>query len=168
MSVAVREHRSAAPAALVVGVATVSDTRTLETDQSGRLIAELAAAAGHRVVGRVVVPDEPKPIRAEVERGVVAGWDAVLLTGGTGMSPRDRTPEALAPLWTLVLPGFGELFRWLSYEQIGSAAILSRAVGGLVGRTVVLALPGSKAAVELAMTKIILPELPHMVREARK
>lgn len=168
MSGAVREHRLAAPASLSVWVVTVSDTRTLETDVSGALIAELATSAGHRVIGRSIVPDEPDRIRAEVERGVGEGHDAIVLTGGTGMSPRDRTPEALEPLWTLVLPGFGELFRWLSYEQVGSACLLSRAIGGLVGRTVVLALPGSKAAVELAMRSIILPELPHMAREARK
>lgn len=168
MSGAVQEHRLTAPLALALGVVTVSDTRTPETDESGALIANLAIAAGHQVIGRSIVPDEPDRIRAEVERGVSAGWDAVLLTGGTGMSPRDRTPEALEPLWTVVLPGFGELFRWLSYEQVGPACLLSRAIGGLVGRTVVIALPGSKTAVELAMRRIILPELPHMVREARK
>ena len=168
MSNAVHEHRLASPTVLTVLVVTVSDTRTLETDASGALIAELATAAGHRVMGRVIVPDEPARIRDEVERGVEAGVDAILLTGGTGMSPRDRTPEALEPLWTRVLPGFGELFRWLSYQEIGAACILSRAIGGLVGRTVVLALPGSRAAVELAMRAIILPELPHMVRESRK
>ncbi len=107
-------------------------------------------------------------------RAMVLGWcaradvEAVLLTGGTGISPRDQTFETISALLTRTLPGYGELFRMLSYEQIGPACMLSRALGGLVGRVPVLVMPGSRAAVELAMTKIILPELPHLVGEARK
>ena len=130
-------------------------------------------AAGHRVAVRVIVPDEPEPLREFL--GAHAGRcpgalavDAILVTGGTGISPRDRTYEAVSALLTKTIPGFGELFRMLSYQEIGPACMLSRAVGGLLDSTVVLVMPGSRAAVELAMTKIILPELPHLVREARK
>ncbi len=168
MSDAVKEHRAQAASRLRVRVVTISDTRTLETDHSGGLIEALMRAAGHEIAARTIVPDEPEEIRREVNQGVADGVDAVLLTGGTGVSPRDRTPEALAPLFTLPLPGFGELFRWLSHAEIGPACMLSRACGGLVGRTVVLAMPGSRAAVELAMTRIILPELPHLAGQARK
>lgn len=165
----VSEHRGDAPTALDVAVLTVSDSRTPTTDTSGALIVDLLAGAGHRVVDRQIVPDEPDRMRPLLE-----GWrdrgdvQAALLTGGTGISPRDRTYETVSALLTKPLPGFGELFRMLSYAEIGPATILSRAVGGLMGDLVVLVMPGSRAAVELAMTRIILPELPHLVREARK
>lgn len=148
---------------------TVSDTRTLETDSSGALILELAAGAGHRVVSRVIIPDEPERMRPILE-----GWrddpnlDAILITGGTGISPRDLTFETVSALLTKPLPGYGELFRMLSYAEIGPACLLSRAVGGLMGRVAAMTMPGSRAAVRLAMEKVILPELPHVVREARK
>lgn len=169
MSDTVSEHRAAAPAILNVAVLTISDTRTIATDTGGALIAELLEAAGHRVVERVIVPDEPERMRP-----LLLGWSdrddihAALLTGGTGISPRDRTFETVSDLLTKPLPGFGELFRMLSYPEIGPAAMLSRAVGGLIGGLVVLAMPGSRAAVRLAMEQLILPELPHLVREARK
>jgi molybdopterin adenylyltransferase len=169
MGTVVEEHRSGAPAALSLAVLTVSDTRTLETDTSGALVVARAEAAGHRVAERALVPDEPdrmRPLlRAYRDRGDL---DAVLVTGGTGISPRDQTYETVSALLSKPLPGYGELFRMLSYAEIGPAALLSRAVGGLMGELVVLVMPGSRAAVELAMTKIILPELPHIVREARK
>ncbi|MDR3634620.1 MAG: molybdenum cofactor biosynthesis protein MoaB [Isosphaeraceae bacterium] len=169
MSEAVTDHRAAAPAHLNMAVLTVSDTRDLATDTSGALIITLAEAAGHRVLERAIVPDEPAHMTP-----LLASWSArdevhaILVTGGTGISARDQTYETVTALLTKPLPGFGELFRILSYAQIGPACLLSRAVGGLCGRTVLLAMPGSRAAVELAMTKIILPELPHLVREARK
>jgi molybdenum cofactor biosynthesis protein B len=163
MSESVAEHQARARRTLKVLVVTVSDTRTSATDISGGLIERLTREAGHEVTGPVIVPDEPARIRSLVEQGVAEGFEAILLTGGTGVSPRDRTPEALEPLFTLQLPGFGELFRYLSHAQIGPACMLSRAIGGLVGKTVVLAMPGSRAAVELAMAQIILPELPHLV-----
>jgi molybdenum cofactor biosynthesis protein B len=169
VSDAVDEHRAASPAALNLAVITVSDTRTPATDKSGDLITALAEAAGHRVVERAIVPDGPhilKPLLESLSRRV--DLHAVLVTGGTGISPRDQTYETVVPLLTKTLGGFGELFRMLSYSEIGPACLLSRAVGGLIGQTVVLVMPGSRAAVELAINKIILPELPHLVREARK
>ncbi len=169
MSQAVSEHRAAAPVSLMLAVMTVSDTRTFENDTSGALIVSMAEAAGHRIADRVIVPDEPEQmtplIRSFSER---EGLHAVLITGGTGISPRDQTYETVTALLTKPLPGYGELFRMLSYAEIGPACLLSRAVGGLIGDRVVLVMPGSRAAVELAMGKIILPELPHIVREARK
>lgn len=169
MSQAAMEHRAGAPQALDLAVVTISDTRTLETDTSGARIVHLAREAGHRILDRAIVPDEPDRIRP-----VLLSYrdrpdlHAALLTGGTGISPRDRTYETVSSLLSKPLPGFGELFRMLSFAEIGPAAMLSRAIGGLIGPLVVLVMPGSRAAVELAMTRLILPELPHLVREARK
>jgi molybdenum cofactor biosynthesis protein B len=169
MSQAVTEHRAGAPQSLRLAVVTISDTRTRETDTSGALIIELAAAAGHQVVAREIVPDEPGVIGPLLEGyGGRDDLHAVLITGGTGISARDQTFETVSGLLSKPLPGYGELFRMLSYAEIGPACMLSRAVGGLMGWLAVLVMPGSRAAVELAMTKIILPELPHLVREARK
>jgi molybdopterin adenylyltransferase len=169
MSRAVDEHRTDAPRALNLAVMTVSDTRTPETDTSGALIAAMAEASAHRILERVIVPDEPGRM-TPLLRDFASRKDlhAILITGGTGISPRDQTYETVSALLTKPLPGYGELFRMLSYAEIGPACILSRAVGGLIGEAVVLVMPGSRAAVELAMSKIILPELPHLVREARK
>ena len=169
MTEVVEQHRGQAPSTLRVAVLTISDTRTAETDTSGALIVELAEAAGHRVVERSIVPDEPDRMRPLLESYRDRGdLHAALLTGGTGISPRDRTYETVSTLLTKPLPGFGELFRMLSYAEIGSATIMSRAVGGLMGELVILGMPGSRAAVQLAMTRIILPELPHLVQQARK
>jgi molybdenum cofactor biosynthesis protein B len=169
MSQAVSEHRAAAPSSLRLAVLTVSDTRTLQTDSSGALILELAAAAGHQVLEREIVPDEPERIRLLLQRfGRRDDLDAILITGGTGISPRDQTYETVSGLLSKPLPGYGELFRMLSFAEIGPACMLTRAVGGLMGHVAILVMPGSRAAVNLAMTKIILPELPHLVREARK
>jgi molybdenum cofactor biosynthesis protein B len=169
MSDAVSEHRADAPRSLTLAVLTVSDTRTRATDTSGALIVELAEGAGHRVVERAIVPDEPDAMRPLLQ-GFAARdeIEATLITGGTGISPRDQTFETVSALLTKPLPGYGELFRMLSYAEIGPACLLSRAVGGLMGRMVLLVMPGSRAAVNLAMTRIILPELGHLVREARK
>jgi molybdenum cofactor biosynthesis protein B len=169
MSRAVNEHRADAPRSLNLAVMTVSDTRTAETDTSGALIVSMAEAAGHRVVERDIVPDEPDRMTPLLQDYASRNeLHAILVTGGTGISPRDQTYETVSALMTKPLPGYGELFRMLSYAEIGPACILSRAVGGLIGDVVILVMPGSRAAVELAMTKIILPELPHLVREARK
>jgi molybdenum cofactor biosynthesis protein B len=169
MSQAVTDHRAAAPASLNLAVMTVSDSRTIETDTSGDLIIALAEGAGHRVLDRVILPDEPARMTPMFRQYAANdALHAVLVTGGTGISPRDQTFETVTALLTKPLPGFGELFRMLSYAEIGPACLLSRAVGGLIGRLVVLVMPGSRAAVELAMNKIVLPELPHIVREARK
>jgi molybdenum cofactor biosynthesis protein B len=169
MSQAVTEHRAQAPTSLNLAVLTVSDTRTVETDTSGALIVALAEGAGHVIRERTIVPDEPDRMRRVLE-GFAARPDlhAILVTGGTGISARDQTYETVSALLSKPLPGFGELFRMLSFAEIGPACMLSRAVGGLIGRVAILVMPGSRAAVELAMTKIILPELPHLVREAHK
>jgi len=169
MSEAVAEHRLAASDRLNLAILTVSDTRTIETDTSGALIVELSEAAGHAVVAREIVADEPDRIRPLLE-GYSRRDDlhAILVTGGTGISARDQTYETISALLTKPLPGYGELFRMLSFAEIGPACMLSRAVGGLMGRVALLVMPGSRAAVQLAMTRIILPELPHLVREARK
>ena len=171
MSQSVGEHRKAGRGSLNLAVLTVSDTRTLETDASGALIITLAEEAGHRVIARDIVPDEPMRMTALI-RGFSTSRDdllhAVLITGGTGISPRDQSFETVSALLTKPLPGYGELFRMLSFAEIGPACFLSRAVGGLMDQQVLLVMPGSRAAVELAMTKIVLPELPHLVREARK
>ena len=169
MSESVQLHRAEAPRSARLAVITVSDTRTLETDSSGARVVELCEQAGHWVVHRMIVPDEPA-IMARLLQGYYdeGSVDAVLMTGGTGISPRDQTFETVSGLLTKPLPGYGELFRMLSYAEIGPACILSRAVAGLMGPMVVMVMPGSRAAVELAMTKIIVPELPHLIREARK
>ncbi len=143
-----------------VAVITVSDTRTLETDTSGDLIVQLLREAGHRLSRRVIIKDELSLIRGALA-GVLAEADCsfVILTGGTGLTPRDVTPEAIRPFITKPIPGFGELFRALSYQDIGTATIQSRAEAGLCGHAVVFALPGSTKACQLAMQKIILPQI---------
>ena len=169
MSQVVDQHRGESPQILQVAVLTISDTRTLATDTSGALIVELLANAGHTLADRAIVPDEPDRIRPLLESYRARNdLHAVLLTGGTGISPRDQTYETVSALLTKPLPGYGELFRMLSYAEIGPACMMSRAVGGLMGGLVVLVMPGSRAAVQLAMTRIILPELPHLVQQARK
>ncbi|MFK7738477.1 MAG: molybdenum cofactor biosynthesis protein B [Pirellulaceae bacterium] len=168
MSQSAAAHRQAAPKRLRYCVLTISDTRTLETDSSGQLIAEHMAAAGHSQVERRIVPDEPHQIRAVVKEMVqLEELDVILATGGTGISPRDQTPEAIEPLFDVFIPGFGEMFRMLSYQEIGAATMLSRATAGRVGKTLVFALPGSSNAVRLAMEKLLVPELPHLVHHSR-
>jgi len=162
-------HRAEAFAAVPTRVVTVSDTRTLETDAGGALVAELLEGAGHPVAGREVVPDEPEAIAGALRRALAAPEvGAVILTGGTGVAPRDRTPEAVAPWLEREVPGFGELFRMLSFEEIGSAALLSRALAGLAAGRPVFVLPGSRGAVRLALTRLVLPELGHLAAEAQK
>ncbi|MDG2334244.1 MAG: molybdenum cofactor biosynthesis protein MoaB [Myxococcota bacterium] len=162
-------HRKQAPARVATAVITVSDTRSLETDTGGALVESLLAEAGHPVLSREIVADEPTEIRVRVEAQLArADVQAIILTGGTGVAPRDQTPEAVEPLLDRVIPGFGELFRFLSYEDIGSAALLSRALAGLVGGRVVFVIPGSRGAVRLALEKLILPEIGHLAGEAVK
>jgi molybdenum cofactor biosynthesis protein B len=162
-------HRRAAPEAVPTAVVTVSDTRTFETDTGGARVEEKLVAAGHPVVARRIVPDEPEAIRGALET-ILAEVDAraVVFTGGTGIAPRDVTPDTVEPLLDRVIPGFGELFRLLSYEDIGSAALLSRALAGLKEGKVVFVIPGSRGAVSLAMDKLIVPELGHLAGEATK
>ena len=163
------DHRRDAPASVIVHILTVSDTRTLETDSSGRAVADRLQGAGHAVHGRTILKDEPEDVRSLVAELAAAGEvDVVITTGGTGITARDGTFEAIDGLLTKRLPGFGEIFRMISYQQIGAAAMLSRATAGLVGRTVVIVLPGSENAVSLAMDELVVPELRHLVREARR
>lgn len=169
MSQSAAEHRSQAPQSLGCAVVTVSDTRTVENDTGGQGVVDRLLAAGHAVAAREIIPDEPEQMRALLT--ALAGQseiDAILLTGGTGISSRDQTFETVSQLLSKPLPGYGELFRMLSFEEIGAAAMLSRAVGGVMDRTVVLTMPGSPAAVRLAMERLILPELGHLVREAHR
>jgi len=164
-----QEHKSSAPQEIRVAVITVSDTRTLETDTGGKCVADYLAKNGHTLVQRAIVPDEPTQM--EILIGSLANRtdvDAILITGGTGISGRDQTYETISSLLERSLPGYGELFRTLSYQEIGAAAMLSRATGGLVGNTLLLSMPGSPAAVRLAMEKLILPELGHLIREAQR
>lgn len=145
-------------------VITVSDTRDLATDKSGQRASDLLSAAGHVVHSREIVTDDRAAISALVRAAVAdPEIDAVVLTGGTGIAPRDVTYEAIDGLLEKPLHGFGELFRSLSYAEIGSAAMLSRAIGGVIDRTVVFALPGSTKAVELGVTRLIAPELGHII-----
>jgi len=160
-----REHRSDAPTHVACFVLTCSDSRAHADDVSGRALREGLEAAGHTVVGQTVVRDEPEEIRAAVEQGLQGGARAVLVTGGTGITRRDQTVEAIRPLLEKEIPGFGELFRMLSFQEIGSAAWLSRALAGTVRGTLVFVLPGSPNAVRLALDRLILPELGHAVRE---
>lgn len=165
----VEQHRRAAPAVLGFAVLTVSDSRAAVNDASGTAIRELATAAGHRVEASDLVPDDVAAIRAAVHRLLaVPGVDVLVVTGGTGFSPRDLTVEAVGPLLDRPVEGFGELFRMLSYEQVGPAAMLSRATAGLVGTRAVFLLPGSPRAVTLALEKLILPEAAHLLGQARR
>lgn len=148
-------------------VLTISDTRTGATDTSGDAIVESLKAAGHEVVGRRIVRDDPAATSAVV-RAQAANADVIITTGGTGITARDSTYEAISALLDKRLDGFGELFRMLSYREIGSAAMLTRACAGVIGRTAVFSLPGSEHAVRLAMTKLLVPELGHIVRELRR
>jgi molybdopterin adenylyltransferase len=164
-----REHKAQAPESVACAIITVSDTRTEATDTSGRAIADLLTAAGHTVVARTIVKDEPALVRGTVERQLAsAGVDVIVTTGGTGITSRDNTYEAVSGMLQKRLDGFGELFRMLSYEHVGSAAMMSRACAGLVAGRIVVCLPGSENAVRLAMERLLIPELGHLVQQARK
>jgi len=191
MSGSVQEHRKKAESRLKVAVLTVSDTRTFENDLGGNLIQSLIEQAGHKVVSREIVKDELEAIQqctlrllgdnqeASIQKASIqeAGTqgdslgeapDAILITGGTGLAARDQTTEAIEALYDARIPGYGELFRMLSYQEIGPASMLSRASGGRRGKQVILTMPGSPAGVQLAMEKLIVPELPHLVHHAGK
>ena len=162
-------HRADAQPDVPSVVITVSDTRTPESDTGGALVAKALAEAGHTVVARRIVRDEPAEIEAALRAALAEeGVRAVLVTGGTGVAPRDVTPETVEPLLERVIPGFGEIFRMLSFEEVGSAAMLSRALAGLARGRVVFVLPGSRGALRLALEQLILPELGHLAAEAVK
>jgi molybdenum cofactor biosynthesis protein B len=163
------EHKAAAPARVGCYVITVSDTRTEDTDTGGRAIVDLLTAAGHDVAGRAIVKDDPDLLRDCIGRQLAhPAVQAIITTGGTGITSRDCTYEAVSGMLWKKIDGFGELFRALSYQEIGAAAMMSRAVAGTIAGRVVVALPGSEAAVRLALEKLLLPELGHLVREATR
>ena len=163
------EHRARAPQSVRCFVITVSDTRTGETDTSGRAIADLLEAAGHHVIGRAFVKDDPDAVRGALEHQLAnPDVQVIITTGGTGISSRDGTYEVVAGMLHKRLDGFGELFRMLSFEAVGPAAMMSRACAGLVAGRIVVSLPGSEAAVRLGMERLIIPELGHLVREASR
>ncbi|AFY32201.1 molybdenum cofactor biosynthesis protein B [Calothrix sp. PCC 7507] len=150
-------------------VVTVSDTRSPETDKSGQLIQQLLLSANHFVVAYTIIKDEPAQIQGQIESlGKNANLDVVLFNGGTGIAPRDTTYDAIEKLLEKTLPGFGELFRFLSYQEIGSRAIASRAVAGVYQNKLIFSLPGSSNAVRLGMEKLILPEITHLVGQMRQ
>ena len=163
----VEEHRKAAVTGVRCAVLTVSDTRAPETDISGRTIVDLLESASHVVAKRQILRDNPKDVH-EAVLAQIGGVDAIITTGGTGITSRDSTYEAVADLFEKRIDGFGELFRMLSYPEIGSAAMMTRACAGVARGTAIFILPGSEHAVRLAMTKLILPEIGHVVRELRR
>ena len=164
------EHRAEGDSLgpLRVGIVTVSDTRTPETDENGAFLRAALESAGHRVVYYSIVPDEPARVLAALSQARDAGAQAILFNGGTGIAARDTTYDALSSVLEKTLPGFGELFRMLSFEQVGAAAMLSRAAAGVWRGALVVSMPGSPKAVRLAWEKLLAPELAHIVREIRK
>lgn len=163
------QHRQTAPALLGFAVLTVSDTRARIDDSSGRAIRDLISATGQLIVDSTLVPDDTDAILGAVRRFLeLPEVDVVVTTGGTGFSPRDVTVEAVAPLFDRPVEGFGELFRMLSYQQVGAAAMLSRAAAGMAGGKAIFLLPGSTKAVTLAMEKLVLPEAAHLLGQARR
>jgi len=162
------EHEAEAPAQLDIGVLTLSDTRSEEEDRSGKILRDLLIAAGHTVRRYAVIREDPEGIRTTLEAWLGERLDAIVTNGGTGLTSRDGTIEVARRLMQKELPGFGEIFRLVSYHQIGGAAMLTRATAGLASGRILICLPGSTAAVRLAAQRLILPNLGHMVREARR
>ena len=163
------EHKAHAPASVACYVLTVSDSRTPDTDTGGAAIRTLLEQEGHQVTGHTIVKDEPAQVTARVHEQLAdARTQIIITTGGTGITSRDGTFEAVDRLFEKRLTGFGELFRMLSFQEIGSAAMLSRAAAGTVGGKAIFVLPGSENAVRLAMTRLIVPELGHIVQQLAK
>lgn len=164
-----REHKAHAPKSVGCFVLTISDTKTAETDASGQLIRELLEKAGHAVRASAIVRDEPAEVQAVIrERCADPSVQVMILTGGTGISSRDSTFEVVEALLDKRLTGFGELFRVLSYQEVGPAAMLSRAQAGVCRGRIIFSLPGSPSACRLAMEKLIIPELGHLIREVSR
>jgi molybdenum cofactor biosynthesis protein B len=169
MSESVHKHKESAPDTVRVAILTISDTRTPETDTGGDIAEDLLRGAGQEVAERRIVRDEVSGIRNNlIDLLARSDVDAVITTGGTGISARDTTYEVVERMVEKRLDGFGEIFRMLSYEEIGSATIMSRALAGSVGSKFVASLPGSRNAVRLAVEKLLVPELSHVVFELRK
>lgn len=169
MSESVRQHREAAPDHIRAAVLTISDTRTEEDDTGGDTIRQALREAGHEVTASSIVRDEIEQIESRIDEYLAAGSvDAVITTGGTGISARDTTYEVVSRKLDKQLDGFGEIFRYLSYEEVGAAAMLSRATAGSVGGKFLVCLPGSSNAVRLAMEKLLVPEIAHVVFELKR
>lgn len=161
-------HPDSSSLTATCAVITVSDTRSPATDRSGQLIQQLLKEAGHRVGEYAIIQDEPSQIQQQMQRlSQRLDIDTLIFNGGTGIAPRDTTYDALESLLEKILPGFGEIFRWLSYQEIGSRAIASRAVAGIYRQKLVFSVPGSTGAVKLAMQQLILPELVHLITQLR-
>ena len=165
MSAEEHRHKAESQGSVPIAIVTVSDTRTPETDSSGQIIRTLAEAAGHRVVGHRIVKDEPVQVEDALEEFTQTEARLIIFNGGTGISQRDRTYDVISRKLEKTLPGFGELFRMLSYDQVGAAAMLSRATAGVYRNKVIFSTPGSPDAVRLAIEKLILPEIQHLAWE---
>lgn len=163
------EHRAQGPKSVVCAILTLSDTRTEADDHSGRLIRESLETHGHSVAFYRVLKDDPDAIRAALDEAIATpGVRAILIDGGTGIAGRDNAPEIVEAMLDKRLPGFGEIFRMLSFQEIGAAAMLSRATAGIRGGTAIFSMPGSVHAVRLAIDRLIVPELGHVIREIDK
>lgn len=164
-----QEHRQKSPQSVNCAVLIISDSRTEQDDESGRLIKQKLSQNGHQVMAFSLLKNDAESIKKKITELLgQADLQVIIASGGTGVSHRDVTVETISPMLEKKLDGFGELFRFLSYQEIGSASMMSRALAGVVGGKVILCLPGSLGAVTLAMDKLILPEIGHMVREATR
>ena len=163
-----KEHKEKAPVQTRCAVITVSDTRTEATDTSGKLIITMLEEKNHEITGYHIIKDEPKEIKSLLKSIDKEKAEVIIINGGTGISGRDRTFEAISHVLEKTIDGFGEIFRYLSYREIGSSAIMSRAVAGVSKGRVIISIPGSENAVRLAMSKLMLPELGHMVFELKR
>ncbi len=163
-----QDHEAEAPKSLALGILTLSDTRGEAEDRSGAQLKELLSGAGHRIDAYAVIREDPGLIEATLKDWLAKPLDAIVTNGGTGLTSRDGTIEVARRLMQKELEGFGELFRFLSFQQIGPAGMLSRSTAGLASGKILVCLPGSTKAVRLAATRLLIPELPHMVREARR
>ncbi len=169
-SVSTKQHKIAASqqGPIAVAIVTVSDTRTPETDENGKYLKRVLEASGQRVVGYSIIPDDPNQVKEALEKFVSSSAQVIFFNGGTGIAPRDTTFDVIDKKLEKKLPGFGELFRMLSFKQVGSAAMLSRAVAGVYRNKVIISTPGSPAAVKLAWEKLIEPELAHLAWEVTR
>jgi molybdenum cofactor biosynthesis protein B len=165
MSAEEHRHKAESQGSVPIAIVTVSDTRTLETDTNAQIIRTLAEAAGHRIVGHRIVKDEPVQVENALEEFTQTEARLIIFNGGTGISQRDRTYDVISRKLEKTLPGFGEIFRMLSYDQVGAAAMLSRATAGVYRNKVIFSTPGSPDAVRLAVEKLILPEIQHLAWE---
>ncbi len=164
-----KDHKEKAEKSVKCFIITVSDTRTPDTDESGKIISDILKNNSHNIIGYVILKDEPKVVCEFVRNeSLEEDVEAIIINGGTGISSRDSTFEAIDSILEKRLTGFGELFRYLSYKEIGSSAIMSRACAGVLNKKIIISMPGSEGAVRLAMTKLILPELSHMVWEVNR